>query len=268
MKWHHSNDNPTVGSAGNQPKLPIGLTTFVRRIMAKKKLERFAEMKEFRCLFEPEMDQVRTGNFSLRGRWHEEYFGNDHPITLELGCGKGEYTVELAQRYPRRNFIGVDVKGARLWRGSKTVHSEDLSNVAFIRTKIDFIEALFAPSEVDEIWLTFSDPQPTDHRGTKRLTGSAFLERYRRILRPGGSVHVKTDSAALYHATLKTLNAEGEDPLAAYEDIYGDDRKKMTPEELEAMEIKTFYERKFLSVGKKITYIRFQLGAETIENIR
>ena len=245
-----------------------GLPNFAAGTMAKKKLQHFAEMKEFGCVFQPDMEDVRSGKFALRGHWHRDYFKNDRPITVELGCGKGEYSIALARRYPGRNFIGVDIKGARLWKGAKTAHLESLENVAFLRTKVEFIDAVFAPGEVDEIWLTFSDPQPKDRKGTKRLTGVPFLNRYRRILSPGGKVHLKTDSTHLFCATLDTLESQGNTAEAVYEDIYGADRAELTPEEAECLEIKTFYEKKFLDAGKKITYIRFKLDERVEENIR
>lgn len=247
--------------------MPNGMINFAPAIMAKKKLERFAEMKGFNCVYEPDMEDIQSGEYALKGKWCSDHFKNDHPITLELGCGKGEYTVELARRNPDRNFIGVDVKGARMWRGSKTAHSEGLENVVFLRTKIEFIEAFFAPGEVSEIWLTFSDPQPKDRKGTKRLTGAPFLERYRRIMKPDGIVHLKTDSTILSEATLDTLREEGIEPEVVYDDVHGSDRHSLSAEEAEVLDIRTFYERMFLEKGKKINYIRFRLSERVGENI-
>src|SRR5690554_6924254 len=176
--------------------------------MAKKKLQHFAELKTFKCVFEPENDENTSGDHPTKGRWQAKYFGNENPITLELGCGKGEYTIALAGMYPKRNFIGVDIKGARLWRGAKTVDQSGMKNVAFLRIKIEFLTHFFAPNEIQDIWLTFSDPQPRDHKGTKRLTAQSFLDRYAEIMALDGNIHVKTDSDLLYRETLKVIEKE------------------------------------------------------------
>ena len=166
--------------------------------MGKDKLRKWKENAGFSHVFEPDIKSIVDGAGLNRGEWARSIFGNEHPITLELGCGKGEYTVGLARRHPERNFIGVDIKGHRFWRGAKTSVEEGLNNVAFLRTKIEFVHHFFAPGEVDEIWLTFSDPQPKDEKGTKRITSEVFLERYRRFMVPGGIIHVKSDSPLLY----------------------------------------------------------------------
>jgi tRNA (guanine-N7-)-methyltransferase len=235
--------------------------------MGKNKLARFAEMKGFSCVFEPAKREVLNQEFDLRGKWREAYFGNDRPITLELGCGKGEYTLALAGQKPDENFIGIDVKGARLWRGAKTVQEEGMENVAFVRTKIEFINSLFAKDEVDEIWLTFSDPQPKDKKGTKRLTGTPFLKRYAGLLKPGGLIHVKTDSRLLYDSTLETLQAGGHRLHKQTDDLYGSGMSNFSPQEREILRVKTFYERKWLEEGKNIHYLRFSLNESYHKNI-
>jgi tRNA (guanine-N7-)-methyltransferase len=228
--------------------------------MGKNKLRRFAEMKEFSCVFEPVKADVVDDNFSLKGKWHADYFRNENPLVVELGCGKGEYTVALAKKYPERNFVGVDVKGARIWRGSKTVEEEEIENAAFVRTKIEFINSIFDRNEVSEIWLTFSDPQPKDKKGTKRLSGRAFLKRYGKLLKKEGIIHVKTDSVLLYESTLETIQEGNHHLMLETDDLYGAGWKKFTEEDKEILSIKTFYEQKWLSEGKSIHYIRFALN--------
>lgn len=236
--------------------------------MAKKKNQRFAEMKSFSSVFEPENEIMRTDNHFMKGQWHDLFFKNQNPITIELGCGKGEYTIALAGMNPQRNFIGIDIKGARLWRGAKTVEQSGMKNVAFLRIKIEFLEHFFAPGEVQNIWLTFSDPQPRDHKGTKRLTAESFLNRYSRILADGGNIHVKTDSDFLYHQTLKTIEKGNHKLIKHSPDIYGGDFMKFSAAEREILGVKTFYESKFLAVQKNINYIHFQLNDTAHQAIR
>jgi len=236
--------------------------------MAKKKLQRFAEMKSFDCVFEPDNAVMTSGNYHMKGQWHADYFGNKNPITLELGCGKGEYTIALAGMYPKRNFIGIDIKGARLWRGAKTVEQSGMKNVAFLRMKLEFITSFFAPGEVSDIWLTFSDPQPLDHKGTKRLTAQSFLDRYARILAPDGNIHVKTDSDFLYNETLKVIEKGNHNLLTHSPDIYGPDFMKFTPAQREILGVKTFYEGKFLAKKENINYIHFQLNEQSYQTQR
>ena len=220
--------------------------------MGKNKLARFEENLTFPNLFQVSYEDLNNNNFDLRGHWHDKFFGNDNPIVLELGCGKGEYTVALARKYPDKNFIGIDIKGARLWRGCKTSNEEGMKNVAFIRTRIQLIESFFAPCEVSEIWVTFPDPQPK--KPNKRLTSERFLSYYKKILKPGSTVHLKTDSYELYDYTLNEVIPQGNYPvLFATDDLYG------TPLDLEVCEVQTFYESMFLKEGKKITYIQFVL---------
>ena len=194
--------------------------------MGHDKLRKFAENETFTCLLQPSSAEILAdGYFSLRdhkikGRWNAEMFDAPRPIVLELGCGKGEYTVALAERDPSRNYIGVDIKGARLWKGAKYAETHHLGNVAFLRTRIELINAFFAPGEVDEIWLTFSDPQI--RRENARLSSPLFLERYARLLRPGGIIHLKTDSRFLYQYTKAVCQQNGLEIIACTTDLYGD----------------------------------------------
>ncbi len=228
--------------------------------MGKKKREHFAEMKTFPCVFEPTNEQMTSGAHHMKGKWHEEFFKNDGPITLELGCGKGEYTIALAKKYPTQNFIGVDVKGARIWRGAKTADEDEMKNVAFLRTKIEFINTYFDKNEVDHIWLTFSDPQPKDKKGTKRITSNIFLERYRKFLKPDGVVHVKTDSDVLYEKTMEAIEEGNHQIIHNTDDLYVKDFDSFSPDMQEILNVKTFYEEKFLAVGKNIHYVSFRLS--------
>ena len=220
--------------------------------MGKNKLARFEENLTFPNLFQVSYEDLKNNQFELKGRWHEQFFGNENPIVLELGCGKGEYTVALARKYPEKNFIGIDIKGARLWRGCKTSNEEGLKNVAFIRTRIQLIEQFFAHGEVSEIWVTFPDPQPK--KPNKRLTSERFLSYYKNILRPDSTIHLKTDSYELYDYTLNEVIPQGNYQVVfATNDLYG------TPCDLEVCEVRTFYESMFLKEGKKITYIQFKI---------
>lgn len=219
--------------------------------MGHHKLEHFAENLTFANLFQVSFEQLQHDGFDLCGRWHE-YFGNTHPITLELGCGKGDYTVALARLHSDRNFIGVDIKGARLWRGAKTATDEQMSNVAFIRTRIEMIASFFAVDEVKEIWITFPDPQPK--KAMKRLTSRRFLDLYSRFLQPGGLIHLKTDSQELYEYTLdEVIRADGHTLLFNTKDLY------QSSYDGEAKLTQTFYEKMYLAEGKPITYLQFQL---------
>lgn len=192
------------------------------------KLRKFAENETFGCLLQPSSEEVLADGFlalrnhPVKGHWNEMMFDKPRPIVLELGCGKGEYTIDLALRNPDFNYIGVDIKGARLWKGAKYAHEHKLGNVAFLRTRIEFITAFFAPGEVSEVWLTFSDPQLKSENS--RLTSPLFLERYRSFLRTGGVVHLKTDSQFLHHYTLATVSANSLRLLASTDDLYGSDR--------------------------------------------
>lgn len=226
--------------------------------MGKNKLRRFAENETFRCLVQPEFDDIFGKDHPLKGRWREDFFGNDNPVILELGCGKGEYTVGLARLYEDRNFIGVDIKGARMWRGAKTVNDDGIANAAFLRTRIEFINSFFAEGEVDEIWITFADPQLKKGRAKKRLTSPFFLSRYASFMKPDGAVNLKTDSLHL-HLYSKAVAEANELPVeTALTDIYNHGEE--LPAEL--VDIKTTYETRFLGEGKPITYLRFTLGGK------
>ncbi len=231
------------------------------------KLKKFAENETFRCLLQPSAEEVLADGFfnlrdhAVKGHWNETMFDAPRPIVLELGCGKGEYTIDLAQRNPAFNYIGVDIKGARLWKGAKYATQHGMGNVAFLRTRIEFITAYFAPGEVSEIWLTFSDPQFRSENS--RLTSPLFLERYRSFMKPGGIVHLKTDSMFLHRYSRAVAERNGLRILGCTEDLYGtpqSDRRlpELPAETVEALyEVQTFYEKMFLEQGYKITYLSF-----------
>jgi tRNA (guanine-N7-)-methyltransferase len=218
--------------------------------VAKKKLIHFQENLTFPHLLQPTYADL-TGGFPLRGHWHDQFFRNDHPIVAELGCGKGEYTLGLAGKYPLKNFIGIDWKGARLWRGSKTVSEHDILNVGFVRSMVDHVELLFAPSEVAEIWITFPDPQVQKER--LRLTAPGFLSKFRNILVPEGIIHLKTDDQFFYAYTLDVIRQQGHRLLFSTGDLY---QSGITGD---AADIHTFYEERWLALGKKICYLQFHL---------
>jgi len=225
--------------------------------LGKKKLERFRELENLERVIQPPMEEVFGKDYPLKGRWKKEVFGNDHPLVLELGCGKGEYTVGLGRKYRGRNFIGVDIKGARMWSGARAAQDEGLSNVAFLRTRIDFINSFFGRDEVEEIWITFPDPQEKRRRLKKRLPGALFLNRYRKFLKDGGRVHLKTDNHELYLDTLEMVRYNGLPVERKSEDIYSEGWEDDT------VCIQTYYEKKFLSDGKSINYLCFKLSSGT-----
>lgn len=221
---------------------------------SKNKLKRFRENESFKNVFQPEREEVVSDAFPFRGKWNKEVFGNDHPIVLELGCGKGEYTIGLAERYPEKNFIGIDIKGARFWRGAKTAVEQEMTNVAFVRTQIELIDHLFTAGEVDEIWITFPDPQIKYKRTKHRMTNAEFLQRYKKILKNDGIIHLKTDSEFMHGYTLGLLHGQGHEVLYANHNIY---RNEGSPPEV--VGIQTFYEKQYLEMNKPITYIRFKI---------
>lgn len=243
--------------------------------MGHDKLRKFAENETFSCLLQPEassvLDKVEGSNslilreHPIKGHWNERMFAAAQPIVLELGCGKGEYTIDLSRREPSLNYIGVDIKGARLWKGAKFATENKLPNVAFLRTRIEFIEAFFAPEEVSEIWLTFSDPQMKSENC--RLTSPLFLERYRKFLKKDGIVHLKTDSRFLYEYSKAVAEQNGLRILASTNDLYGTGRQDLSDCALRSVagesaidalfEVQTFYERMFTAQGYKITYLSF-----------
>lgn len=226
--------------------------------MGKGKLAKFAEMETFKNVFQYPFSVISDVPFDMKGHWREQYFHNSNPIVLELGCGKGEYTVGLARLFPQVNFIGVDIKGARMWTGAKLALEQGLQNVAFLRTNIEFIDRFFDKDEVQEIWLTFSDPQQKNVR--KRLTSTYFMERYRHFLVDGGIIHLKTDSNFLFTYT-KYMVAENHLPL----DFSADDLYHETPAVLQGspiLTIQTYYEHMWMERGLNIRYMRFHLPHE------
>ena len=225
---------------------------------AKNKLRRFAENESFNNLFQINYEEVVNG-FFLKDKWHSGFFKNENPIILELGCGKGEYTVGLAQRYPEKNFIGIDIKGARMWRGLKTAHEENINNLAFIRTRINLVHLFFGQDEVCEIWITFPDPHPKEIRTRKRLTSPQFLKLYKQFLKPGGIIHLKTDNIIFFEYTLDIITEEGLELLYKTYDVYNEGLNN------EVDQIQTFYEEKWLKHGTKIKYLEFRLGNERLK---
>jgi tRNA (guanine-N7-)-methyltransferase len=219
----------------------------------KRKLQRFAENETFTNLFQYNFEQLQQSGFPLKGLWREKFFKNENPIVLELGCGKGEYTVGLAEARKSSNHIGMDIKGARMWRGLRDAQEKEMNNVAFIRSKIELVEHFFGEQEVDEIWITFPDPQPQKSRIRKRLTSPRFLENYRKFLKTGGIVHLKTDSDLLYEYTREVIEAEKLPVYYDSADLYAEDS------DLEVKKIQTFYEKIWLTQGLKIKYLRFGL---------
>ncbi|MDT0685167.1 tRNA (guanosine(46)-N7)-methyltransferase TrmB [Autumnicola psychrophila] len=220
---------------------------------SKNKLKRFRQNEEFSNVIQPSREELTNDDFKWKGRWNE-FFKNDKPIILELGCGKGEYSVGLAQQNPDANFIGIDIKGARFWRGAKTALEENLQNVAFLRTQIELITHVFGKNEVSEIWITFPDPQIKYKRTKHRLTNSEFLQKYKQILKDDGLVNLKTDSEFMHGYTLGLLHGEGHEVIYAHHDIY---KNEYSPKEVR--EIQTFYEKQYLEKGKPITYIQFKI---------
>lgn len=226
--------------------------------MSKGKLEKFNEMESFEHVVQAPYHSIKQDNFHLRGKWAGEFFKNQNPIVLELGCGKGEYTVQLAEKNPHKNFIGVDIKGARLWKGAKQAKDKGLKNVAFLRTNIEIIAQFFGVGEVDEIWLTFPDPQMKKTR--KRLTSTIFLNKYKNFLKPDGIIHLKTDSNFQYTYTHAMVHLNKFNVLAETDNLY----------EWEGinniLRIKTFYEKQWLDRGIKIKYLAFNIhDSEFIE---
>lgn len=223
--------------------------------MGKNKLKKFCEMETFSNVFQYPYSVLMQQGFPLKGKWHSDFFGNGNPIVLELGCGKGEYTVGLAKRFPDRNFIGVDIKGARMWTGAKQAVADNMPNVAFVRTNIELIASFFAPGEVSEIWITFPDPQMK--KTNKRLTSVRFLNLYRRILEPGGIINLKTDSPFLYTYTRELVRLNGLPVEVDTDDLYASGMAD------DILEIRTFYEQQWLARGLTIKYLRWRLDAGT-----
>lgn len=225
---------------------------------AKNKLAKFADMATYPNCLQYTFEQLQETGFPLRGLWHEKYFHNSNPIVLELGCGKGEYTVGLARRYPDKNFIGFDIKGARMWTGATQALDEGLTNVAFVRTHIELIEYFFAANEVSEIWITFCDPQMK--KVNKRLTCTLFMNRYSKIMKEGGFVHLKCDSNFLFTYTEEMAKANEIAVVASTRNLYSDE-KQLPPEvDVDALRtIRTAYEQQWLARGKEIKYMQLML---------
>ena len=219
--------------------------------MSKNKISRFEENLTFSHLFQRSFEELEDG-FHLKGKWHKEYFKNQNPIILELGCGKGEYTISLAERNPDKNYIGMDIKGARMWVGCKKVQEQGLKNVAFIRTRIELIERFFGPDEVSEIWLTFSDPQPRKSKQKKRLSSPQFLKRYSHFLREDNLIHMKTDNPDLFKYTLDVVSEGGHEKGFVCHDVYNGEAPA------EVKEIQTMYEEMWREEGRTIHYLNFR----------
>jgi tRNA (guanine-N7-)-methyltransferase len=219
---------------------------------SKNKLKRFKENETFKNVIQPTREEVVT-HFAHKGKWHS-FFENNNPIAVELGCGKGEYTIALARKNPDKNYVGIDIKGARFWRGAKTAIEENLTNVAFVRTQIELVDSIFTENEVSEIWITFPDPQIKYQRTKHRMTNTVFLKKYHHILNEAGIVNLKTDSEFMHGYTLGLLHGEGHEVLYANHTVY---KNEGAPEEV--TETQTFYENQYLEVGKAITYIQFRL---------
>ena len=221
--------------------------------MAKNKLRKFAEINTFSHVIQPPIEELKKG-FYLKGKWKESFFKNNNPLVLELACGKGEYSIELGRQYPNKNFIGIDIKGARIWSGAKQALEEDLKNVGFLRSRIEFIEYCFSKGEVDEIWIIFPDPHKKKGSANKRLTHNNFLSKYYNILKEDGTIHLKTDDIDLYQFTLDTISENKYSLIEKTSNLYED--KNLTEKHFG---VRTHYENIFLNQGKNITYIKFLL---------
>lgn len=220
--------------------------------MGKNKLAKFAEMEEFQHVFQVSSHALREGKtFGMKGKWNELFFKNDHPIVLELGCGKGEYTVGLGQLFPEKNFVGVDIKGARMWTGAKDSNAKGMKNVAFLRTDIEMIQHIFAENEVSEIWLTFPDPQMK--KVTKRLTATNFMKSYQQFVKPNGLIHLKTDSNFMFTYTREMVKANQYPVVFSTDDLYASGLNDLI------LGIKTYYEQQWLERGLTIKYVQFRL---------
>ncbi|MBT3587084.1 MAG: tRNA (guanosine(46)-N7)-methyltransferase TrmB [Flavobacteriaceae bacterium] len=222
---------------------------------SKNKLKRFKENETFSNVIQPTREEVLNNTLRLKGNWNRDFFKNENPIVLELGCGKGEYSVNLAVMFPEKNFLGIDIKGARFWRGAKTALAEKINNVGFLRTQIELVDFIFDENEIDEIWITFPDPQIKYKRTKHRMTNPDFLNKYKKILKPNGMVHLKTDSEYMHGYTLGLLEGLGITIEYAHHDIYSTTN---VPKEVTA--IQTHYESQYLAINKKITYLRFNFS--------
>ncbi|MDQ7916254.1 tRNA (guanosine(46)-N7)-methyltransferase TrmB [Mesonia sp. MT50] len=221
---------------------------------SKNKLRRFKENETFTNVIQPSREEIVEESFPLKGKWRKDFFKNEQPIVLELGCGKGEYCLGLAEMFPEKNFLGIDIKGARFWRGAKTALEDGIANVGFLRTQIELIDCIFEKNEIDEIWITFPDPQIKYKRTKHRLTNTQFLQKYKHILKEDGIVNLKTDSEFMHGYTLGLLHGEGHEILHANHDVY---KNEYSPKEV--VGIQTFYEKQYLEQNKRITYIKFKV---------
>ena len=222
---------------------------------SKNKLKRFKENETFSNVIQPTREEVLNNTLTLKGNWNRDFFKNENPIVLELGCGKGEYSLNLAAMFPEKNFLGIDIKGARFWRGAKTALAEKINNVGFLRTQIELVDFIFDENEIDEIWITFPDPQIKYKRTKHRMTNPDFLNKYKKILKPNGMVHLKTDSEYMHGYTLGLLEGLGLTIEYAHHDVYG-----TTNAPKEVTDIQTYYESQYLAINKKITYLRFNFS--------
>jgi tRNA (guanine-N7-)-methyltransferase len=225
--------------------------------VGKNKLARWTELGSYNNVIQPEIGEVSGKDHPIKGKWNQNLFKNNNPIVLELGCGKGEYTVGLANGFPDKNFIGVDIKGARMWRGAKTANEQKLPNVAFLRTRIEFINSFFSTDEVNEIWITFPDPHPGGRNSNKRLTSAWYLNSYRLFLKDKGLIHLKTDNRELFDFTCKVVNYNNLDSITSTNDLYSEKIDNI-------LSIRTHYEKIFLKAGLKINYLCFRLDNEKI----
>lgn len=225
--------------------------------MGKNKLARWTEFGSYDYVIQPEIGEVSGRDHPIKGKWNTELFKNTNPIVLELGCGKGEYTIGLANNIRHNNFIGIDIKGARMWRGAKTANEQNLKNVAFLRTRIEFINSFFSKDEVDEIWITFPDPHAGGRNSNKRLTSPWFLNIYRLFLKDKGLIHLKTDNTELFEFTRKVLNHNNIETVICTDDLYSQNCD-------EILSIKTHYEMIYMASGMKINYLSFRLEEDKI----
>ena len=227
--------------------------------MGKDKLKRFAENAVMDNVLEPSIEDVLNEDNDLKGNWNS-FFDNQHPLVLELACGKGEYALGMARKFPDKNFVGIDIKGARMWRGAKSGNEEQLTNLCFLRTRIEFIERFFAKDEVDEIWITFADPHKKKRNAKHRLTHPFYIEKYRNILKEGGTINLKSDSTFLVDFTYDVIHEMGLDVHKQSLDVYGIGKEKFDDDLNDLLDIKTFYEKRWLEEGKCIKFIRFGFG--------
>ena len=232
--------------------------------MAKKKLQQFKEFGSFDFTFEPDFKEFFQADYHLKGKWCKKVFNNNNPIVLELGCGKGEYATNLASKNPNKNFIGIDIKGNRMWKGANIAFEKKLTNIAFLRTQIEFVDSFFTKNEVDEIWITFPDPQLKKRRNKKRLTSALFLNKYITFLNPNGFINLKTDNIVLYDYTLNLVKKNELEINVSTNDLYSEKNTELK-KLFEAKSIKTFYEKQYLEKEEKIKFIKFKLNKEKID---